>query len=261
MAACVSGVAILSTAKSSMAQVNMNFLSEVAESCQKDVSSSKYYQQIGYKEGTTLNSSYTDAYLQSCIESRYFYLTVISKLPWLVSSEEMISGYLSAVAVSQIAKATSTQGRYTIWTPIVYSNFLDCLASKDSSSKECSNERSLTALYEGSITDTRKFDLFQGSSSGINKYVGYLCPSCYVAYNNDPSAKKMMAAFIEWFIKLEKPQRKELMSFLNNEQTKNNNSLGEMRGEARKAWNEYTAIRERMAEEEKERRRRELLGE
>lgn len=34
-----------------------------------------------------------------------------------------------------------------------------------------------------------------------------------------------------------------------------------MKQEANDAWNEYTAIRERMAEEEKERRRRELLGE
>lgn len=47
MAACVSSIAILSTAKASMAQVNMDFLTEVAESCQKDVFSEEYYQQMG----------------------------------------------------------------------------------------------------------------------------------------------------------------------------------------------------------------------
>ncbi len=43
IAACIASVAVLATAKASVAQVNMSFLTEVAESCQKDVFSSEYY--------------------------------------------------------------------------------------------------------------------------------------------------------------------------------------------------------------------------
>ena len=50
------------------------------------------------------------------------------------------------------------------------------------------------------------------------------------------------------------------LKILGDEQTQQNNRRS-MKQEANDAWNEYTAIRERMAEEEKERRRRELLGE
>ena len=56
-------------------------------------------------------------------------------------------------------------------------------------------------------------------------------------------------------------ERKELISILNHKQDYSPNNYKGMQVEARKSWNEYTAMRRRVAEEEKERRRRELLGE
>ena len=43
---CVAGVAIFLTPKASIAQVDMSLLTEVASSCQRDVFSTEYYQQL-----------------------------------------------------------------------------------------------------------------------------------------------------------------------------------------------------------------------
>ena len=251
IAACVTGVAILSTAKASVAQVNMSFLTEVAESCQKDVLSSEYYQQMGYKTGEIPSKEYADGYLLGdCIESRYFYLQVISQFPWLVSTKEMLPGYPGAVAVSLLAEANTFSKTF----------ILDCLVSKNSESQECTDADGFKALSSGLI-DGGYVDMFYGNDYQTqNKRYSYMCPSCVVAYNKNPSGRKMIGAFIEWFTTLEPSQRKEVMSILGDEQAQINNRVS-IQNEADKAWNEYTAIRQRMTEEEKERRRRELLGE
>ena len=258
MATCISSVAILSTAKATVAQVNMDFLTEVVESCQKDVFSEKYYQQMGLKVMERFEND-SSSYLKNCIQSRYFYLQLISKLPWLVSTEEIIPGYPGSVVASRIAH--NKQRLYNSSD----NSMLDCLASGNKDSQECSNsvfgQESLYNLI-ASNRSVRKFsfDNYHFAVSQRGARLGYLCPSCFVAYNNNPSKTKMIGAFIEWFTKLEKSQRKELISILGDEQAqeKNRNSMIE---EADKAWSEYAAIRKRMAEEEKERRRRELLGE
>jgi hypothetical protein len=156
-------------------------------------------------------------------------------------------------------------GSSSIDYPLQYSNFIDCIASKDNNSEECSDESSLGVLYRATSTDidyTVKFDLFSSDNSDKNSVLyAYLCPSCYVAYNNNPSGKTMVAAYIKWFTKLEPPQRKELTSILDNEQAQSNNNSQGMRDEATDAWNEYTASREKMAEEEKDSRIRKLLDE
>ena len=47
IATCVTGISILLTPKTSVAQVvDINFLKEVAESCQKDIFSSEYYKSM-----------------------------------------------------------------------------------------------------------------------------------------------------------------------------------------------------------------------
>ena len=257
IAASATSVAILSTPEVSMAQVNTSFLTEVAESCQKDVFSSEYYQQMGNKADLTLINRYTDTLLSSCIKSRYFYLQVISKLPWLVSTEEMLPGYPSAVAVSGVA-------HQRIFSKL---NILDCLASQNSESQECTKANSFfAALYSGSINisthsllNLEYVQLFAYTCpSCVVVYNAYTCPSCVVVYNTNPSGRKMVGSFIKWFIKLEPSQKKELMSILGDEQNQRNNR-NNMRQEAHKAWQEYQTIRQRLAEEEKERRRRELF--
>ena len=255
IAACITSVAILSTAKASMAQVDMSFLTEVAESCQKDVFSEEYYQQMGINEVVSPTSEDSDYYVDNCIKSRYFYLLVISKLPWLVSTNEMLPGYLGSVAISRIAYENDFN----------QSNMLDCLASKNKDSQECTNSSfDRNTFYNSFLSKdaSRKFDSIIGYPNDIQPTLrlAYTCPSCVIAYNNNPSRRQMIGAFIEWFTKLKPSQKKELMSILGDEEAQLANRTS-MRKEADKAWNEYTALRQRLTEEEKEQRRRELLGE
>lgn len=200
---------------------------------------------MGNKADLTLINRYTDTLLSSCIKSRYFYLQVISKLPWLVSTEEMLPGYPSAVAVSGVA-------HQRIFSKL---NILDCLASQNSESQECTKANSFfAALYSGNI-NISTHSLLNDEDVPL---FAYTCPSCVVVYNNNPSGRKMVGSFIKWFIKFEPSQKKELMSILGDEQNQRNNR-NNMRQEAHKAWQEYQTIRQRLAEEEKERRRRELF--
>ena len=68
----------------------------------------------------------------------------------------------------------------------------------------------------------------------------------------------MLGSFMEWFMSLEPSQRKELMFVLGEEETQVSNR-SKMRKEAYQAMEEYNAIRERIAREEKEQRRRNLF--
>lgn len=271
---CVTGIAILLTPKASLAQVNMSLLTEIVQSCQKDVFSSQYYQQLGHQ--VSINPNYSGeedyGYLNWCIESRYFHSLVISNLPWLASTDDMLPGYPGSVAVSQIAFVLSPNSRrlertsYThSWLSLDPLNFLDCLASQDPDSEPCSepshSKQTLTRLIslypEAAFTDSRKLDLF---TDPYDAFYAYICPSCYVAYNNYPSRRKLVGSFIEWFMKLEPSRRRELMSILGNEQTQENNRQN-MQKEAIAAWREYQEIRKNIAQQEQEQKRRALFGE
>ena len=252
IATCVTGISILLTPKASVAQVNMRFLIEVTKSCQKDLFSMEYHQQMGHNKFINKDYSGVDRYLRYCIESRYFYLLAISKLPWLVQTKEMLPGYPGAVAVSQIAYMYSNSDGISL---------VDCLSSRDSNSEDCrmhldTSGRVFQGLYPSSYSSTRKMNLF--------KYVedsrfAYLCPSCYSVYNNNPSERKMIDAFMEWFRKLESSQRKELVSVLLGGEQKPKNNRINMNEEIAKAWEEFKAVRRRIAEEEKQQKRRELF--
>ena len=251
IATCVTGIAVLLTPKTSVAQVNMGLLSEVVGSCQKDVYSLEYYnEKLGLTHITYVTKNWEQGE-QYCISSRYFHSLVLSKLPWLASAGEMLPGYPGSVAVSQIA-ITMIPRLYRIpYTQINYPNkFLDCLITQNSYSEECTNTG--YGWYAGGNPD----DSVKRDSA--HSMIAWMCPSCYVAYNNYPSAKRMVGSFIEWFMKLEPSHRKELMSILGDEQTQRNNRVN-MRKEARRAWEEYKVIRKRIAEEDKEQRRRELF--
>jgi hypothetical protein len=248
---CVASVAIFSTPKASFAQVDMSLLTEVATSCQQDVFSTEYYQQLGLNSEFNLDDyskGEIDNHLSQCIKSRYFYSLVSYKFPWLASTEEMLPGYPGFAAVSLIADndyGTSYSGEFD-------SGIIDCLVSQDENSNECSLSYNLRGLYSGEIDSLNKL------SNVYNTSYIYACPSCYVTYNNYPSGKRMIGAFIKWFMGLEPSHRKELVSILGDEQTARINRAN-MNHEADKAWSEYTEIRKRIAEEEKEQRRRELF--
>ena len=241
VATCVAGIAISLTPKASVAQVDKSLLTEVASSCQQDVLSTEYYQQLGHQKGFIPGDYYEDDLLRKCITSRYFYSLVLYKFSWLASTEEMLPGYPGSVAVAQLANRSGSGNG---------SDVIDCLASQDKSSEECTNSYTFEALYSGDIDN----------SDRLTKYhtYGYMCPSCYATYNDYPSGRKMIGAFIEWFMGLEPSHRKELVSILGDEQTQLKN-VDIIKREADRAWYEYKEIRERIAEEEKEQRRRELF--
>ena len=92
------------------------------------------------------------------------------------------------------------------------------------------------------------------------KYLIYVCPSCVVAHDEvSGSQEAILKAFIEWFLKLDKPQRREVISILGDEDEaiKLRYSLV---NESTKAVEEYRKIRATTEQQEQEQRRRELLG-
>lgn len=253
VAACVAGTAIFLTPKPSVAQVDKSLLTEVASSCQDDVFSKEYYRKLGRHNSTfsrlnpdDFNESIVYELLSKCIKSRYFYSLILYKFPWLASTAEMLPGYPGLVAVSLIA-----DNNYGVE---FNSGIIDCLVSQDENSDECYRSHNLRGMSGGNRVDSSRELNVPGNG---NSYA-YLCPSCYVTYNNYPSGRRMIGAFMEWFMGLEASRRKELVSILGDEQTVRINRA-KMNKEADKAWDEYKTIRQRIAEEEKERRRRELF--
>ena len=250
VATCVAGTAIFLTPKPSVAQVDKSLLTEVASSCKRDVFSTEYYQQLGHNSKFNPDDSYEaqlDNLLSQCIKSRYFYSLVLYKFPWLASTAEMLPGYPGLAAVSLIADNNyGYSGGFN-------SGIIDCLASQDENSDECYQSYNLRGLFEGQQVDySSKLNVLSDGS------YAYVCPSCYVTYNNYPSGRRMIGAFMEWFMGLEASRKKELVSILGDEQTVRINRAN-MNEEADRAWDEYKELRERIAEEEKAQRRRELF--
>jgi hypothetical protein len=246
----VTTYSFLLTAQSSNAQVNMKMLSEVAKSCQEDAGSVDYYQKMGIeREGTqdlaeSLKNEST-LFIEKCIFDRYHYSLVNSKYPWLQSTGEMLPGYPGSVAVAALAAQFPNQG-------YMHLKLLDCIVTQDASSKEC-ELASIYYLYHNGYKYRENFSYSQTS------YLIYICQSCVVTHDDILSRQKIMNSFIQWFLTLDKPQRRELMSILGDE-----NSAQGLRAythsEASQAVIEYQKARERVKKQEQQKRRQELLG-
>lgn len=268
LATCVAGIAIVCTPKSSVAQVDMSLLTEVANSCQRDANSPEYYRQLGHTkhEIDLINDDWTAKRLLShCIRSRYIYSLTISKFPWLASAGDMKPGYPASVAIAQLTRTMGPEvirliGYSEILEP---SKFLDCLISQTGHSKECKNSNATGSLYKGngSISRSYKFNLFNNyQKTSDDNFFAFTSPSYYVNYNHHSTGEIVVVAFIEWFMKLKPHQRRELMSILGEEEIQKSNRK-KMQLETHDAWDKYREIRQKVAEEDKERRRRELFGE
>jgi hypothetical protein len=225
--------------QSASAQVDMRLLTEVAKSCQKDATSSEYFQKMGVKDHqfkilATFDSS---TRVDVCIGSRYYHSLVQSKFPWLASTGEIISGYPGSVAVSQISKVINKYGSNS-------DNLLDCIVSQNPSSNLCISSISGQAISDNSVL--------------WNEFM-YVCPSCFIAYNDVSSEEKMRGSFIQWFISLDKSTRRKIMFILGNDKEAINNQE-EMLAASDRAVAKYNEIREKVAREEKDRRRREVVG-
>jgi hypothetical protein len=242
----VTSSALLLTPMKSDAQVNMKMLAEVAKSCQKDVFSEKYYQQMEYDAygiNQILNYDYyPDHRLHNCISSRYHYSLLLSQFTWLASEGEIIPGYPGSVAIGELAYSWSGVGSNLL--------LLDCLVTQDASNDVCGFTR-------GGIAKRYKYI---NSQYIATDYLPHVCPSCVVAHDDvSGSSKVILQAFIQWFLKLDKPQRREVISILGDD-NKARQLRQSLRIESHTAIREYQETRKRVEQQEQERRRQELLG-
>lgn len=234
----LTSIGILFSPQSSLA-LDTSLLTEVVKSCQEDATSSKYYERIGIdflKWGQSEDN--IKNYIGQCVELRYHYSLVLSKLTWQSSAGEIFPGYPGDVATSIIAYFRPSTG----WGNL---GILDCIVSQDSSSKECAN----SVLW-----------LLSDKANDISLYYVYTCPFCFVAYKDIDSKERMISAFIKWFMALDKPKRKQVMSILGDDSS-SVSKRSEMLEEARQAVNKYRDIRQKVQRQEQEQRRREILGE
>lgn len=231
--------------QSASAQVDMNLLTEIAKSCQKDTTSSEYYKQMSLDDNIIQSAIGSVDSLENCIRARYRYSLVQSKFPWLASTGEMIPGYPGSVAVSLMAYSPKISSYYlNSW--LESSSLLDCLISQDPSTHLCVS--SLGIFYDNKIQN----------QNVENEYI-YVCPSCVVARDNISSAERMRGSFIQWFLNLDKLTRRQSMSILGNNKEAQN-SRTDMMIETVEAVDKYNAIREKVAREKKDRLRREVIG-
>lgn len=243
----VTSSALLLTPKSSYAQVNMEILTNVAKSCQEDAASADYYKSMGFNHDTNDQAS-----IESCVLARYHYSLVVSKFSWLPSTGEILPGYLSSVLVGMLAYRTSENG-YRVY-------LLDCIASQDASSKECMLTLGNIALGS-KVRDGGKNGYGQlYLSSSKEYYLVYVCPTCVVAHDEiSGSQEQILSAFMKWFLTLDKPKRRELISLLGDDEQAGNFNYKIIK-ESRLAVQEYREARKRVEQQERERRRQELLG-
>jgi|688.fasta_scaffold625717_2 hypothetical protein len=177
--------------------------------------------------------------IETCIYSRYHYSLILDKFPELASTGEILPGYPGSVAVGQLARTFSSYGYRT--------QLLDCIIANNISGDVCSMSRM--------ISKNSKYR----TNGLIRDYLPYVCPSCVVAHDEvSGSQEAILKAFIEWFIKLDKPQRREVISLLGDD---NDSTLRHsLNNESEKAVEEYKETRGRVQQQEQERRKRELLG-
>jgi|GEM_PF-2569287 len=231
--------------QSASAQVDMSLLTEVAKSCQKDAKSAKYYKQMGFDNNIIQSLIGSSDFFGACIYARYSYSLVQSKFPWLVSTGNIMSGYPGSVAVSLIVSPYGSR--------LGDSSLLDCIVSQDPSNDRCRS--AIGIFYDNKIRNNG----LRGFHEFPPNLAIYMCPSCVVAHDNVSSEKRMIGSFIQWFLKLDKPTRRKVMSILGDDQEATTNR-SEMILETRRALAEYREISRKVAQEEQDRRRREVIG-
>ena len=231
--------ALFAKPQSASAQVDMSLLTKVAKSCQKDTTSSEYYKQMGFDDEKIQSVIGSGESLGTCIHTRYRHSLLQSKFPWLASTGEIIQGYPGSVVVSLMVNFEWGYGRP--YNPLL----IDCIVSQDPSNDQCISS---IIFYDYKIRN-----------NDLNRQSTYLCPSCVVAHDNVMSAKRMRGSFIQWFLNLDKPTKRKIMSILGDDQEAVNNR-SEIRRESGRALAKYNEIRQKVEQQEQERRRREVIG-
>ncbi|MEG3438568.1 hypothetical protein V0288_15660 [Pannus brasiliensis CCIBt3594] len=259
---CVASFTLQLVASKTLAQVDMTRLGQVISTCRRDAQSEQYYLNIKIPNNFILNENhqkYARVYIEECLKYRYHYLTILSKLPWLTSAEETLPKFPASVAVAMTVAGTSGRSNEAIMTMI------DCMASKNSNSNDCKNTTfsyllpflSSTGDYRPLVTWFFKHCPMERpySCNEVVNYYIYVCPSCTVIYDDNPNDRIILQAFIDWFFAQSVEYRKEIVALI-----KNNSLREQLNAEADQAVTQYREILTRLQEQERERRRREMLG-
>jgi hypothetical protein len=246
--ALVTSSILLGNPIKSNAAIDVKILAEVAKSCQEDVLDTKYYERMQfYPNSYNIVKGFQtyfrkDELIQSCIYSRYHYSLVLTNYSWLGSTGEILPGYPGSVATGLLADSFAD----------FKTSILDCIANQDISSEECSNTKEKFSVGN-SFKNSALIVAYQS-------YIIRVCPSCVVAHDEvSGSRKEILKAFIQWFMTLEKTQRREIISLLGDEEGSRELRLSLM-NESKAAVKKYWEVRQRVEQQEQEQRRQELLG-
>lgn len=218
------------------AQVNKQLLSDVIKSCQRDMSID-YFKRMGIlvRELNTEPSSRTQ---KVCIQYRYYYGSVIEQFPWLPDSGEIVPGYSASVALSLISgRNLPTEEQ-----------ILECVTSKVfNGGNECSWIN--LKLYHNYEEQYRKIYF-----AALDHFLPNVCPKCVVAHD-DASRSELNRGFINWFLSLDKSKRRDVVSFLSSGNIQQN-----LQYKMRMAVRAYEDALKKIEQDDKEQRRRNLLG-
>lgn len=216
------------------AQVNKQLLSDVIKSCQRDMSID-YFKRMGILV-RELNTKLSSSTQKVCIQYRYYYGSVIEQFPWLPDSGEIVPSYSASVALSLMLESSATEER-----------ILECVSSKDfDGGNECAWIR-IKLSYDSQY---RKLDV----NVGQREFLPNVCPKCVVAHD-DASRSELNRGFINWFLSLDKSKRRDVVSFLSSGNIQQN-----LQYKMRMAVRAYEDALKKIEQDDKEQRRRNLLG-
>ena len=231
-------IALLSFQSPSQAQANKKLLSDVIKSCHRDMND-EYFKKMGTR---IYPSSQTDWFNNECIYRRYYYESVIEQLPWLSSSGEILPNYLASVAVANISFPY----------PVSENTIIECLTKKTfSRGSECSWIWRMNDVRFDGHTQYKDYAEFYLA----NEFLPYVCPKCVVIHD-DSSESELGRGFINWFLSLDKSKRRDLVSFLSGANSLRRDSFDK----AEIALRAYANALKKIEQDDKEQRRRNLLG-
>ena len=158
---------------------------------------------LAYVANSCKNHKNDSSSIASCIKNRYHYSLVLSQFSWLSSTGEIMPRYPAAVVVSKLAFDSADEDML----------LLECLVNQDASSKECSR---------------------------VSRYLvptEYVVDVCFLCQKSG-SPTEILKALIQWFLRLDEPQKRELISLLGDEDKARQLRIA-IRGESLAAVNEY----------------------
>ena len=185
-------------------------------------------------------SPFKDVSIEKCISMQYRRLLVIDTIPWLkLYNNQILPNYpVDLVIAGMVYQGDETK-----------LGVIDCIITKNPRSIECDYSSTFRLL----LSPDPLFDL----DGSVSRQYGCSHPDSYS--NQCSKSDKVVKAFIDWFLSLDKPKRNELMSFLGDEDSQLQKRAS-INSEAREASRQYQQEIETKQTEKKKQMIREVLG-